>query len=162
MEVKKSKKCEVEYKVQFKGKETQVVVKNDDISYEVAADGYLIVKANGMTIRSAGKVSEETNLSALAIAMRAEAIESLDRAGKTLWITVYKDTVKTHDDNENLTGIKVLEAFAKQYFEECIKDSECEWKTYEEFVVNYTADDTEDFYEYAKKHNAILDIEYWQ
>ena len=29
----------------------------------------------------------------------------------------------------------------------------------QEFIDNFTADDTEDFYEYASKHDAILEVE---
>lgn len=81
---------------------------------------------------------------------------------KTVLITVYKDTIKQHNDDWNLTDIEVTEEFAREYFEECIKESDCEWKTYEEFMDNFTADDTEDFYKYAKKHNAILSMEHWR
>ena len=82
---------------------------------------------------------------------------------KTVWICVYKDTVIAHEGDDNLTEIEVTEEFVKQYFEECIKNSECEFRnSYEEFITNYTADDTEDFYEYAKKHDEILDIQHWE
>ena len=81
---------------------------------------------------------------------------------KTVLITVYKDTIKRHNDDWNLTDIEVTEEFARKYFEECIKESDCEWKTYEEFMDNHTADDTEDFYKYAKKHDAILSMEHWR
>lgn len=81
---------------------------------------------------------------------------------KTVLITVYKDTIKRHNDDWNLTDIEVTEEFARKYFEECIKESDCEWKTYEAFIDNFTADDTEDFYKYARKHNAILSMEHWR
>jgi len=84
-----------------------------------------------------------------------EELHNLD----TVWVTVYKDTIKEHDDDSNLTDIEVTVDFTRQYFDECVKDSDCEWKTYEDFMGNYTADDTEDFYEYANKYNAILDME---
>ena len=81
---------------------------------------------------------------------------------KTIWITVYKDTIKQHNDDWNLSDIQVTEEFARQYFNECKVNPDCEWKTYEEFMDNYTADDTEDLYEYAKKHDAIIKIEYME
>lgn len=81
---------------------------------------------------------------------------------KTVWITVYKDTIKRHNDDWNLSDIQVSEEFAKQYFNECKVNSDCEWKTYEAFMDNYTADDTEDLYEYAKKHDAIIKIEHME
>lgn len=77
------------------------------------------------------------------------------------WICVYRDTIEEHENDWNLTDIEVTEEFAQQYFEECIKESDCEWKKYDDFIVNYTADDTEDFYEYAKKYNAILRMKHW-
>lgn len=86
-----------------------------------------------------------------------EALEELHNLD-TVWITVYKDTIKQHDDDSNLVDIEVTVDFSKQYFDECIKRSDCEWQTYEEFMDNFTADDTENFYEYAVKRNAILDI----
>ena len=79
---------------------------------------------------------------------------------KKVWITVYKDTIMQHDDDWNLSDIQVTEEFAKQYYAECKKNSECEWKSYEEFMNNFTADDTEDFYKYAREHKAILRIEH--
>lgn len=91
-------------------------------------------------------------------ATMCDALEELHNLD-TVWITVYKDTIKEHDDDSNLTDIEVTVDFTRQYFDECVKDSDCEWKTYEDFMGNYTADDTEDFYEYANKYNAILDME---
>lgn len=79
---------------------------------------------------------------------------------ENIWITVYKDTMDIYVDYDNLIDIKVTKEFVRQYFNECKKNSDCEWKTYEEFIDNFTADDTEDFYEYAKKHNAILEIDH--
>jgi hypothetical protein len=81
---------------------------------------------------------------------------------KTVWFTVYKDTIRQHNDDWNLSDIQVTEEFSRQYFNECKVDSDCEWKTYEEFMDNYTADDTEDLYEYAKKHDAIIKIEHME
>ena len=52
-----------------------------DITHEVSTDGYLIVKSKGMTIKSAEKVTEETNLNVLALAMVDEAKETLRRKG---------------------------------------------------------------------------------
>ena len=52
-----------------------------DITHEVNTDGYLIVKSKGMTIKSAEKVTEKTNLNALAFAMVDEAKDILKRKG---------------------------------------------------------------------------------
>ena len=52
--------------------------------------------------------------------------------------------------------------FAKQYFNECIATLDYNvYRDFEEFLDEYTADDTEDFYNYAVEHNAILDKENW-
>ena len=79
-----------------------------------------------------------------------------------VWIAVYKDTIKQHNDDWNQTDIQVTEDFARKYFDDCKRNSDCEWKTYEEFMGNYTMDDTEDFYSYACKNNGILAIEHLQ
>ena len=79
-----------------------------------------------------------------------------------VWIAVYKDTIKQHDDDWNQTDIQVTEDFARKYFNDCKRNSDCEWKTYEEFMENYTMDDTEDFYNYAKKSDAIIKIEHME
>ena len=81
---------------------------------------------------------------------------------ETIIIVVYKDTIKRHNDDWNLSDIQITEEFAKQYFNECKVNSDCEWKTYEAFMDNYTADDTEDLYEYAKKHDAIIKIKHME
>lgn len=46
-----------------------------DITHEIDAEGFLVVKTQGMTIRSAEKVTETTNINALALAMRSEALK---------------------------------------------------------------------------------------
>lgn len=52
-----------------------------DISYKINPEGYLVVSSQGMTIKSAEKVAEDTNLNALALAMVSEAKESLKKKG---------------------------------------------------------------------------------
>lgn len=79
-----------------------------------------------------------------------------------VWICVYRDTIEEHDDDWNLTEVLVTMDFAEQYFNECIATCEYnEWKTLDEFLGEYTADDTEDFYAYAKSHNAVIQTENW-
>ena len=82
---------------------------------------------------------------------------------KTIWICVYRDTIEEHDENDNLAEVLVTEEFAKKYFEECI-NNEKEKITFEDFLNEYTADWTEGFYGYAKKHNAVIDVKslYWE
>jgi hypothetical protein len=75
-----------------------------------------------------------------------------------IWICVYRDTVETHNDNWNLTEIQVAKHFAKQYFDECKAEY---FDSFEEFLNEYTADNTEDFYSYALKHHEIISIAHW-
>ena len=81
---------------------------------------------------------------------------------KPVSLCVYRDTIEEHDCDWNLSEIDVPEEIARQFFEECLKDTNCEWKTYEEFITNYTADDTEQLYDYAVKHDAVLSIVHWE
>lgn len=76
-----------------------------------------------------------------------------------VWICVYRDTIEEHNASTNLTEVLVTREFAEQYFKECNKDEY--YKDLEDFLSEYTADDTEDFYEYAMKHNAVIDKENW-
>ena len=79
-----------------------------------------------------------------------------------IWICVYRDTIEKHDDDWNLTEVQVTREFAEQYFKECVESREWnEWKTFNDFWIEYTADDTEDFYDYAMKHNAVIQLENW-
>ena len=81
---------------------------------------------------------------------------------KKIWICVYRDTIEQHDDNNNLTEVLVEKTFAEQYYNECIATLEDNvYETFDDFLNEFTADDTEDFYEYAMKHNAVLDKENW-
>lgn len=77
---------------------------------------------------------------------------------KTMWVCVYRDTIEEHEDDWNLTDILITKEFFKQYFNELKKEL---WNDLEEFLNEYTADDTQDFYNYATKHNAILDKINW-
>ena len=76
-----------------------------------------------------------------------------------IWICVYRDTIEEHDDDWNLTEVLVTKEFVRQYFKECNKGEY--FNSLENFLNEYTADDTEDFYEYAMKHNAVIDKENW-
>lgn len=75
-----------------------------------------------------------------------------------IWLCVYRDTIEEHDDNCNLASIEVTKEFAEQYVKECMSEY---FDTLEDFLNEYTADDTEDFYGYATKHNAVIAIENW-
>ena len=81
---------------------------------------------------------------------------------ENIWICVYRDTIEEHDDDWNLTEVQVTKEFAEQYFNECILTLEWNvYKTFEEFYEDYNADDTQDFYDYAMKHDAVIAIENW-
>lgn len=75
-----------------------------------------------------------------------------------MWICVYRDTIEEHDESENLTEVLVTKEFAEQYFNE--RQSKV-FDNMEDFLNEYTADDTEDFYEYAMNHNAVIQTENW-
>ena len=77
---------------------------------------------------------------------------------ETIWICVYRDTIEQHDDNNNLTEVQVTKEFAEQYFNEYQKEY---YDTLDDFLNEYTADETQDFYSYAMKHNAVLNKENW-
>ena len=77
---------------------------------------------------------------------------------EAIWICVYRDTIEEHEDNNNLTEVQVTKEFAEQYFNEYQKPY---YKNMEDFLNEYTADETQDFYEYAMKHNAVIKTENW-
>lgn len=77
---------------------------------------------------------------------------------ENIWICVYRDTIEEHDDNWNLTEIQVTKEFAEQYVKECKSEY---FNSFEEFLDEYTADHTEDFFRYALKHHEIISIAHW-
>ena len=84
----------------------------------------------------------------------------LHKKEECVWICVYKDTIKSHFDSDNLAHVRVLKSFAERWFEEKFKPSDdCEWKSFDDFFVNYTADDTEGFYAYAKQRDAVYGLD---
>ena len=79
-----------------------------------------------------------------------------------IWICVYRDTIEEHDADWNLTEVQVTKEFAEQYFNERIATREWNrYKTFEEFYDNYIADETQDLYDYAMEHNAVITTENW-
>lgn len=76
-----------------------------------------------------------------------------------IWICVYRDTIEEHNASTNLTEVLVTREFAEQYFKECNKGEY--FRDLKDFLNGYTADDTQDFYEYAMKYNAVIDRENW-
>ena len=77
---------------------------------------------------------------------------------ENIWICVYRDTIEEHDESENLTEVLVTKEFFEQYFNECQSGY---FDNMEDFLNEYTADHTEDFYSYAMKHNAVIQTENW-
>lgn len=77
---------------------------------------------------------------------------------ETIWICVYRDTIEQHNASTNLTEVLVTKEFAEQYVNERKSGV---YDNMEDFLDNYTADDTEDFYSYAMEYNAVLDKENW-
>lgn len=81
---------------------------------------------------------------------------------EAIWICVYRDTIEEHDDDNNLAEVQVTREFAEQFFNECVlTDEDNEYKTFEDFYNEYTADETQGFYNYAMKHNAVIATENW-
>lgn len=77
---------------------------------------------------------------------------------ETLWITVYKDTVNNkYNGDNNLLNIKVPLVFAELYFLKYINN--IDYRNFNDFINNHTADITENFYKFAKEYDAIIDIE---
>ena len=79
-----------------------------------------------------------------------------------VWICVYRDTIEEHDEDNNLTDILVTMDFAERFFNECIAtDEDNVYESFEEFLNEFTADDTMNFYDYAMKHSAIIQTANW-
>lgn len=81
-----------------------------------------------------------------------------------VWVSVYRDTIEPHIESDNVTNILTTREIAEQYYEEEIKPNfgkdEIEWNdTYDFWKSWHTCDDTIDFYQYAKNHNAVLELE---
>ena len=75
---------------------------------------------------------------------------------KTEWVCVYRDTIEEHDEVNNLSYVEVTMDFLEQY----VKERKKGFKSLEEFLDEYTADTTEDFYEYAMEHGAVIAVEH--
>lgn len=78
----------------------------------------------------------------------------------TFWIVVYRDTIEKHNEDNNLSAILVSEDFVEQYFNECISNKLDYVMSLGDWLMEYTADETMDFYQYAKENNAIIEIQH--
>lgn len=74
---------------------------------------------------------------------------------ETIWICVYRDTVEEHDEVNNLSYVEVTMDFLEHY----VKEVAIGFDTLEEFLNEYTADNTMDFYSYATEHGAVIAVE---
>lgn len=72
-----------------------------------------------------------------------------------MWICVYRDTIEEHDEIDNLAEVQVTMGFVEQYVRERQNGI---FNDVEEFLNEYTADNTEDFYEYAMEHGAVIQV----
>jgi len=76
----------------------------------------------------------------------------------TIAIVVYKDTINNeHNSDDNLSCIYVEKKFAELYF--LNKINKDDYSNFAEFIDNYTADDTTDFYKFVNECDAIIRIE---
>lgn len=77
-----------------------------------------------------------------------------------MWVTVYRDRIEEYDENweVNLASVLTTKDFVEKYLEECHNG---EFNGLEDFLNEYLADDTDDFYEYAVNHNAVIEVENW-
>lgn len=73
-----------------------------------------------------------------------------------VWVCVYRDTIEEHDEVDNLAYVEVTMEFLKQYVKE---RQDGFFKDVAEFLNEYTADNTEDFYQYAMEHGAVIKVE---
>lgn len=70
-------------------------------------------------------------------------------------VCVYRDTIEEHDEVNNLSYVEVTMDFLNQYVKE---RQDGLFKDLEEFLNEYTADNTEDFYAYAMEHGAVISV----
>ena len=125
------------YRVGFNGNdETEVDAKDENEAIELAR---AIAKENGLDF----------------------ILDYIESCEKVAWVCVYRDTIESHNEDWNLSEVLVTEDFARQYFEVCKAEYYDDNITFDNWIMNYDADDTEDFYEYAMHHNAVLDVEHW-
>ena len=91
------------------------------------------------------------------------SIEEEIEWNEKVYITVYRDTIEEHDENTNMSDILVSKKIAKQYYNEYFANTADNiYEDFENFLAEYTCNDTENFYKYAKKHNAIIKIKHWR
>lgn len=70
-------------------------------------------------------------------------------------VCVYRDTIEEHDEVDNLAYVEVTKKFLELYVRE---QQGGFFKDVEEFLNEYTADNTEDFYEFAMEYGAVIQV----
>ena len=86
-----------------------------------------------------------------------------------IWIDVYADTTPYKQADNNLLSVLVSRETTKAYFDQYIgigkqTNGNIEKDTYEsvnDWLADYWCDDTDQFYEFAKKRNAIIATNYY-
>ena len=85
-----------------------------------------------------------------------------------IWIDVYADTTPYKQADNNLLSVLVSKDTAEAYFNRFIGVGKTtngniqkeKYETVDDWLADYWCDDTEDFYEFAKKRNAIIATNY--
>lgn len=73
-----------------------------------------------------------------------------------VWVCVYRDTIEEHDMDDNLSQILVEREVVEQYFKD--KNMDKYYDSVDDFLNEHIADETDDFYEYAKENGATMEI----
>ena len=93
----------------------------------------------------------------------------MGKENNLIWIDVYADTTPYKQADNNLLSVLVSRETAKAYFEKFIGVGRItngniekeKYETVEDWIADYWCDDTEEFYEFAKKRNAIVATNYY-
>lgn len=99
---------------------------------------------------------KEKGLYVLGVQFGDDLTEQYPDVVEDLRICVYKDIIKEHNESNNLSLVTVEKELVEQYVKERKNGV---FADVEAFLDEYTADDTEDFYEYALKHNGVIKAE---
>ena len=79
---------------------------------------------------------------------------------KVVCIEVYHDTIERHEEISNLSEVLVTENFARNYFNEYISNKYDGTISFDYWIMNHDADETMDFYQYAKYNDAVIDVKH--
>lgn len=73
-----------------------------------------------------------------------------------VWVCVYRGTIEEHNEDDNLSEIIVERSVVEQYFKD--KNMKEYYDSVDDFLDEHIADETDDFYEYAKAHGVTMEI----